>query len=186
MKKYSAWKMLWSRWLMGAIVLGGVLCGMLAAGILDPQTCRELGQDVAEYYPTLSGKELSLNILKTNLAEIFKVYFCGLCLLGIVIIPLYLFLKSFNLGFFVLFMLTQNPWQDWKIVCGAVLAPQLLLFPLLIAASWQMFQMSFSLFYYSRRELMKEILAKSGLMLILTLLTMLISLIIGGLITKLF
>lgn len=185
MKKYSA-EMLWSRWLLGAIICAGVLCGMLAAGILEPDVCQELGQDLSMSYPDLRGKELSINVLENNMFEMLKIYFFGLCLLGIVLIPAYLFFKSFSLGFVILFMLTQNPWQDWSIVLGAVLAPQFLFFPLIIAASACMLKMSLVPFYYNKQELFKEIMSKSAIMLILLFLTVLVSLIIGGLISKLF
>ena len=97
-----------------------------------------------------------------------------------------LFFKSFSLGFLALFILRANPWHSFSAAIGAVLVPQILFFPLLVAAASLMFQMSLLIFYLNKQELLKEILAKSAIMLIILLICALVSLISSGLVIKLF
>lgn len=186
MKRHLIIKSRFNSWLILMVAVGGIICGLIAAKTLNLDMCRDLGQELADYYPTVIGQELSKNILKHNLVEIAKIYFLGLCLIGPVLILAYLFCHSFNLGFVVLFMLTQNPWQDWQIVFGAVIVPQILFFPLIIAASSCMLKMSSALFLTSKQELLKEWLRKSIVMLGILFLSILVSLIIGGILAKIF
>ncbi len=186
MKRHLVMKNRLNSWLILPVAVGGIICGLIAAKTLNLDMCRDLGQELADYYPTVVGQELSKNILKTNLLEIVKIYLLGLCLIGPVLILGYLFCQSFNLGFVVLFMLTQNPWQDWQIVWGAVIVPQILFFPLIIAASGCMLKMSSALFLTCKQELLKEWLRKSVVMLGILFLSILVSLIIGGILAKIF
>lgn len=186
MKRHLVMKSRFNNWLILMVALGGIICGLIAAKTLNLDMCRDLGQELADYYPTLVGKELSKNILKTNLLEITKIYLLGLCLIGPFLILGYLFCQSFNLGFLILFMLIENPWQDWGIVFGGVILPQVLFFPLVIAASSCMLKMSSALFLTSKHELFKEWLRKSAMMLGILFLSILVSLIISGILAKIF
>lgn len=186
MKKYLFPNFKWHSWLLALIIIGGALCGAIAAYILDPVTCSELGQGLAALSPNADGRELYFNILKANSSELLKIYFFGLCLPGVLLLIGYLFFKSFSLGFLALFILRANPWPSFSAAIGAVLVPQILFFPLLVAAASLMFQMSLLIFYLNKQELLKEILAKSAIMMIILLICALVSLISSGLVIKLF
>lgn len=186
MKKYLFPNFKWHSWLLALIIIGGALCGAAAAYILDLTTCSELGQGLSVLAPEANGQKLYFNIVKTNSIELLKIYFFGLCLPGAFLILGYLFFKSFSLGFLVIFILRANPWQSLGLAFGAVVLPQILIFPLIIAASSLMFQMSLLIFYLNKQELLKEILTKSAVMFIILLISTLVALISSGLVIKLF
>lgn len=172
----------WSKWLIIGLFFGGLILGIIAAQALNADTCAELGQGLLDNTPLASdNRTLSMTALKTNLWEILKIYLGGLCLFGSIFIGGYIFFKGFGFGFTLCFMLLENPWQDWSITLGTAVVPQLLFLPVMFMAAVIMFQMSLQIFYYTKGELLKELLRATVWLILLVLLTVLVSLITGGL-----
>ena len=171
----------WSKRLILLLFLAGILLGVIAQQALSIEMRNELGQGLVDAASiNLDNKALNIAALKSNLWEMLKLYLGGLCLFGSIYIGAYMFLKGFGLGFTVCFMLLENPWQDWSITLGTVIVPQLLFLPVFLIAAFLMFKMSLQIFYYTKRELLGELMRSSFIMALLVILTVMVSLISGG------
>ena len=171
----------WSKRLIIVLFLAGIFLGVIASQAISVEMRNELGQGLVDAASiTADNKTLNIAALKSNLWEILKLYLGGLCLFGCVYIPVYMFLKGFSLGFTLCFMLMENPWQDWSITLGTVILPQFLFLPVLFLSAVLMLKMSLQIFAYTKRELLGEVIRNSLIMGLLTVLTVMISLISGG------
>ncbi len=171
----------WSKRLIIILFLAGIILGGLASQALSVDIRSDLGQGLVDAASlTADNKALNIAALKSNLWEILKLYLGGLCLFGCVYIPAYMFLKGFSFGFTLCFMLAENPWQDWSITLGTVIVPQLLFLPIMFLAAILMLNMSWQIFIYTKRELLGEVIRSSLIMAFLTILTVMVSLISGG------
>ena len=171
----------WSKRLILILFLAGILLGAIAQQTLSIEIRDELGQGLVDAASiNLDNKALNMAALQNNLWEMLKLYLGGLCLFGSIYIGAYMFLKGFSLGFTVSFMLMENPWQDWSITLGTVIVPQLLFLPVFLIAAVLMFKMSLLIFSYTNRELLGELMRSSIIMGLLVVLTVMISLISGG------
>lgn len=78
---------------------------------------------------TLAGaaglSEAAGPIFQSNFMDFVRVYLAGICLLGLPLLVLFLFLKGFSLGFSACFLVTHSP---------LLLLSRLLYFPVLLAA----------------------------------------------------
>jgi len=186
MKKYpiNLHTSTFAKWLMGGLLLAGVILGILASQVLNEQIRTQLGQELMTLTPQDEGVMLSLNILESNTWEIIKLYLCGLCLIGVILIPLYSFFKGFSFGFTCSFFITQNPWANMLIPVIAVIIPQALLLPVIFGVTILTFKMSIAIFYMHGAELFKEILRLTVFIVGLLLLSGMISFINGELISR--
>lgn len=64
-------------------------------------------------------------IFQSNFMDFVRIYLAGICLLGLPLLVLFLFLKGFSLGFSACFLVTHSP---------LLLLSRLLYFPVLLAA----------------------------------------------------
>ena len=172
----------WIKWLIIGIFSGGVIIGLIAAQALDAGSSAEIGQELLDNLPKgQSARALSLAALQANSWEMFKIFLAGLFLGGSIFIAAYIFFKGFALGFTALFLLLTDPWQDMMITLGTIIAPQILFTPLMLVAAIIMFETSLQIFFYTKGELLKEVLRSLIWLFILMLLTVLVSMISGGL-----
>ena len=94
------------------VTLGGVLFG-IAAWLLLPDMLREqLKQYVLLQMQasaeTLTPKSAIAQIFQANCIDLLRIYFCGICLLGIPVLILLLFLKCFSIGFVFCILLQHS------------------------------------------------------------------------------
>lgn len=95
----------------GILVGGGFLFGVIAWLFLPDFIVEQLRQYTMEQLQLLSESvgitDGIVAVFRTNIIDLMRVYLCGICLLGLPILILFLFLKCFSIGF-VSCMLLQH------------------------------------------------------------------------------
>jgi len=81
--------------------IGGLLSGVFAWLFLPDMLSDELRRYVLSSFQTMTAitiKESVLQIIRVNMMDLLRVYLCGVCLLGVPILIIFLFLKCFSIG----------------------------------------------------------------------------------------
>ncbi len=115
--------------LESVLLLSGVMFGVLAFFCLPEEQILQLQRYLTSQMQTLAGaaslSEAAGPIFQSNFMDFVRIYLAGICLLGLPLLVLFLFLKGFSLGFSACFLVTHSP---------LLLLSRLLYFPVLLAA----------------------------------------------------
>lgn len=127
----------------------GILFGVLACHILDTDRLRPLTEYYAAYFqstlPQSSAVAIYRSIIQTNLLDLLKLIFFGLCLIGAPFILILLFTKGFAIGFVAAVLLLNTGLKGAAaVLCGVVL-PKLIYIPLILSAGAFFLQCSWEL-----------------------------------------
>lgn len=119
------------KWLLlhGLLAVSGFCFGLIAYVCLDAAQVQTLWEYLAAQLDNLSAAaspELLRRVFCANLEDLARVYLAGLCLIGLPVLALFLFLKGFTLGFTACFLLRGSVF---------LLLSRLPFFPLLILAA---------------------------------------------------
>lgn len=122
------------------LLFSGFLFGLMAYFCLPEEQILTLQQYMLAQMQDLSATatlaETASRVFRSNAMDLVRVYLAGLCLLGIPLILLFLFLKGFTFGFVACFLLAHSP---------LLLLSRLFYFPPLIAAAVLGFRFSLML-----------------------------------------
>ena len=94
------------------LMLSGIVFGMIAYLVLSDEQVLTLHQYLTaqmQNLTSISQLEAGSRILKSNGLELLRVYLTGICLLGLPILILLLFLKGFSFGFVSCFLISRSP-----------------------------------------------------------------------------
>lgn len=100
-------------------------CFFLPAGGTDSSVAALSDKPDANFGWCCRLSEAAGPIFQSNFMDFVRVYLAGICLLGLPLLVLFLFLKGFSLGFSACFLVTHSP---------LLLLSRLLYFPVLLAA----------------------------------------------------
>lgn len=116
--------------LQSVLACSGLLFGIFAYLVLPEQQVAALQQYLFTQLENLTAaaslSAAASRIFHANLMDLVRVYLAGICLLGLPILLLLVFLKSFTLGFVSCFLLHHSP---------LLVATRLLYLPVLIVAA---------------------------------------------------
>lgn len=116
--------------LHGVLLLGGLVFGAAAYFCLPEGQAQQLQQYLLSQMQSLAATttltEAAVRVFRANVLDLARLYLAGICLLGVPLIALFLFLKGFTFGFTACFLLGQWP---------LLLVTRLLAVPLLLAAA---------------------------------------------------
>ena len=112
------------------LLFSGFLFGLAAYFCLPEEQILALQQYLTVQMQDLSATatlaETAGRVFRSNAMDFVRVYLAGICLLGVPLILLFLFLKGFTFGFVACFLLAHSP---------LLLLSRLLYFPSLIAVA---------------------------------------------------
>lgn len=112
------------------LLLSGFLFGLAAYFCLPEEQILALQQylivQLQDFSTTATLAETAGRVFRANAMDFVRIYLAGICLLGVPLILLFLFLKGFTFGFVACFLLAHSP---------LLLLSRLLYFPSLIAAA---------------------------------------------------
>ena len=98
---------------LGILAGGGLLFGFFAYVALPDEQVLALQQYLSTQMQTLSTtmpqSEAASRIFRANAMDLLRVYLAGICLLGLPILLILLFIKAFTLGFSACFLLQYSP-----------------------------------------------------------------------------
>lgn len=116
--------------LHGVLLLGGLVFGAAAYFCLPegqaPQLEQYLLSQMQSMAVTTTLTEAAIRVFRANVLDLVRLYLAGICLLGVPLVALFIFLKGFTLGFTACFLLGASP---------LLLVTRLLFVPLLLAAA---------------------------------------------------
>lgn len=96
----------------GLVMISGVFFGVIAYFCLPAAQLALIqdffGQSIQEIASTLRRGAAIYSIFQTNLMDILRLYFFGLCLVGLPLLFVFIFAKGFSLGFFCCFLSGQS------------------------------------------------------------------------------
>lgn len=94
------------------IVIGGLLSGMIAWFLLPEVAAQQLCDYVAAQMHNISSDLTVTDSIKTiiqsNLLDLLRIYLCGICLAGIPLLIIFVFLKMFSIGFICSILLQHS------------------------------------------------------------------------------
>lgn len=112
------------------LVVCGLLFGVAAYVCLPEEQVAQLQQylmvQMQDLSTTATLSEATGRIFRTNFMDFVRIYLAGLCLLGLPLLILFLFLKGFTFGFVAGFLASHSP---------LLIISRLLYYPVLIAAA---------------------------------------------------
>lgn len=98
----------------GTLVIGGMVSGILAWLFLPDMLSDSLRSHFAQYFTQLAEtatmQEVIWHIFRINFMDLLRIYLCGICLVGIPILVVFLFLKCFSIGFASFILLQSSVW----------------------------------------------------------------------------
>ena len=150
--------------------IGGLISGIMAWLFLPDTAAAQLHSYTAGQLQTIADSYTWQEILQTivtgNVMDMLRVYLCGVCLVGIPIMVLFLFLKCFAVGFSVC-ILAQS-----SIV---LLLSRLLYLPALVFAVMIAYRFSLSLVQNTVQSPVRQLLQYTLMFLGILLCTLLVS-----------
>lgn len=149
------------------LVICGLLFGLAAYFCLPEEEIAQLQQYLLVQMQDLSGtvtlSEAAGRIFRANFMDFVRIYLAGLCLLGLPLLILFLFLKGFTFGFVAGFLIGHSP---------LLIFSRLLYYPLFMAAAAYGIRFSFLLMQNRMSSPVRQLVQYTvtfGLLLILVL-----------------
>lgn len=120
------------------LVLSGLGFGILACYVLGDDKLALLEQ----FYSGGMGQialasrgELAKTAIESNLYDLCKIAFLGLCIVGIPFISAVVFIKGFSVGFAISFIMTKTGASGFLVAIISIVIPKMIYLPALIMAS---------------------------------------------------
>lgn len=112
------------------LVISGLFFGIIAYFCLPDAQISQLQQYLMTQMQDLAAaatlSEAAGRIFRTNFMDFMRIYLAGICLLGVPLVALFLFLKGFTLGFVSCFLIVHSP---------LLIVTRMLYYPIMIIAA---------------------------------------------------
>ena len=99
--------------MQGFLLISGMVCGIIGYAALPDELVLKLGDFLTGQMQNLravcSAEEAVGRIVRANSVELLRVYLAGLCILGVPILILLLYVKGFTFGFAGCFLISACP-----------------------------------------------------------------------------
>lgn len=122
----------------GILIGGGFLFGLIAWLLLPDFTVEQLGAymtgQLQIFAESINLKDSIAIIAKANVIDLLRIYLCGICLVGLPILILFLFLKCFSIGFTACALLQHS----FLLFCSRILYIPILFFSVSIACRFSL------------------------------------------------
>ena len=98
--------------MQGFLLISGMVCGIIGYAALPDELVLKLGDFLTGQMQNLravcSAEEAAGRIMRANCVELLRVYLAGLCIVGVPILILLLYVKGFTFGFTGCFLLSHS------------------------------------------------------------------------------
>lgn len=147
-------------YLITVLLLGsGILFGVLACKVLDTSRLELLEGYYVSYFDTIMPQaavfSVYQSIIQSNLLDLIKLVFFGLCLIGAPFILILIFTKGFAIGFVAAILLNDAGIKGIAAVFSGIVLPKIIYIPLFISAGAYFLQSSCDLLtgqYHTQRN----------------------------------
>ena len=147
------------------LVISGMVCGIIGYAALPDELVLKLGDFLTGQMQNLravcSAEEAAGRIMRANCVELLRVYLAGLCIPGVPILILLLYVKGFTFGFAGCFLLSHSV---------LLLVSRLLYVMVFTAAVAMAIRFSWILLQNRMQSLFRQLLQYSAVFLLLLLL----------------
>lgn len=147
------------------LVISGIVCGIIGYAALPDELvlrlCDFLTGQMQNLRAVCSAEEAVGRIVRANSVELLRVYLAGLCILGVPILILLLYVKGFTFGFAGCFLLSHSV---------LLLVSRLLYVMVFTAAVAMAIRFSWILLQNRMQSLFRQLLQYSAVFLVLFLL----------------
>lgn len=151
--------------MQGFLLISGMVCGIIGYAALPDELMLKLGDFLTGQMQNLravcSAEEAVGRIVRANSVELLRVYLAGLCILGVPILILLLYVKGFTFGFAGCFLLSHSV---------LLLVSRLLYVMVFAAATALAVRFSWILLQNRMQSLFRQLLEYSAVFLLLFLL----------------
>ena len=151
--------------MQGFLLISGMVCGIIGYAALPDELVLKLGDFLTGQMQNLravcSAEEAVGRIVRVNSVELLRVYLAGLCILGVPILILLLYVKGFTFGFAGCFLLSHSV---------LLLVSRLLYVMVFTAAVAMAIRFSWILLQNRMQSLLRQLLEYSAVFLLLFLL----------------
>lgn len=155
----------------GILTVGGLLFGVIAWLVLPDAFAAQLRSYLYGQLDTFAAsctlRDTVLQIGQVNFMDFVRVYLCGICLLGIPLLILFLFLKCFSIGFSICMLLQSS---------AALFLSRMLYVPVLVLAVYYGCRFSLSMLRNNLQSPVRQLLQYTLLFVLLLLGALLASL----------
>lgn len=156
------------------LTLGAFLFGIMAwlflPDMLADQLRSYVSGELSAFARAYTWKDCVMQIIRSNLLDLLRVYLCGLCLFGAPILIVFLFMKCFSIGFSACVLLQSSL---------ILLLSRIIFLPVLIVSVSLGCRFAFSLIKNNMQNLLHHILRYSLLFLAIVLLVIMVSVLDG-------
>ena len=151
--------------MQGFLLISGMVCGIIGYAALPDELVLKLGDFLTGQMQNLravcSAEEAVGRIVRANSVELLRVYLAGLCIVGVPILILLLYVKGFTFGFTGCFLLSHSV---------LLLVSRLLYVMVFAAAVAAAMRFSWILLQNRMQSLLRQLLQYSAVFLLLFLL----------------
>ena len=151
--------------MQGFLLISGMVCGIIGYAALPDELVLKLGNFLTGQMQNLravcSAEEAAGRIARANSVELLRVYLVGLCIVGVPILILLLYVKGFTFGFTGCFLLSHSV---------LLLVSRLLYVMVFTAAVAAAMRFSWILLQNRMQSLLRQLLQYSAVFLLLFLL----------------